>query len=392
MTITTSSTPRCDTVRHRGHPLELIPLFRRWPPSVPRNLLYTAIWSSLIAIVVALVQHLLATYWKISFGRMLFYTLVISNVVGYLIHGALHLLERYLPRSENLWPFRIAQLVAVCLASVVGVALGNTLLHGRNPLLMFQHRFSLTILLGVGATTASIMVIVLAVGERRMRQATERARQQEQIAAAGRLIAEARLRALQAQIEPHFLYNTLANVVSLIDTQPAKARRMLERFIDYLRASLSASRAEHATVGGELALASAYLDVLGVRMEQRLRWRFALDPAVASLPVAPMLLQPLVENAIMHGIEPKLDGGEIVVSARLHEGLLCIEVADTGLGLREAAPRPGGGVGLSNLRERLQQLYAGAARLQLIENPAGGVTARLLLPLHTVPSSTIPTP
>jgi sensor histidine kinase YesM len=248
------------------------------------------------------------------------------------------------------------------------------------------------ILLTFGAITAAMMVIVLAIGERRMRRAAENARQQEQIAAAGRLIAEARLRALQAQIEPHFLYNTLANVVSLIDTQPAKARRMLERFIDYLRASLAASRAEHATVKGELDLASAYLDVLGVRMEQRLRWRFECDAHVGNLPIAPMLLQPLVENAIMHGIEPTLDGGEIAVRARLTDGMLCIEVADTGIGLRMAPPRPGGGVGLSNLRERLLQLYGGPAQLALIENPLGGVTARLRLPLTLVPSSTIPTP
>jgi sensor histidine kinase YesM len=204
-------------------------------------------------------------------------------------------------------------------------------------------------------------------------------------------VAEARLRALQAQIEPHFLYNTLANVVSLIDSQPARARRMLERFIDYLRASLSASRAEHATLQGELDLAAAYLDVLGVRMEERLRWRFDRDPAASGLPLPPMLLQPLVENAIMHGIEPKLEGGEIVVRARVDDGMLCIEVADSGLGLRTAAPRPGGGVGLANLRERLRQLYGASAQLQLIENPAGGVTSRLLLPL-LVPSSTIHAP
>jgi len=224
------------------------------------------------------------------------------------------------------------------------------------------------------------MVMVLSAGERRMRRAAEMARQQEQIAAAGRLVAEARLRALQAQIEPHFLYNTLANVVGLIDSQPAKARRMLERFIDYLRASLAASRAEHATLGSECDLAGAYLDVLGVRMEQRLRWRIEIDPAARMLPMAPMLLQPLVENAIMHGIEPKLEGGEIVLRARLDAATLVVEVCDSGLGLRAGAPRPGGGVGLSNLRERLRQLYGGAAQLQLIENPAGGVTSRLLLP------------
>ena len=375
---------------HRHHPLELIPLFRRRPPSLARNLAYTAIWSSAVAVTLALLQMSLGS--QTPFPRLLFSVLVIGNLIGFLIHGALHLLHRHLARRDNDWRFRTAQLLAVALASVLGVALGNALVQGSSPLRLFQHWISLTMLLAVGLVTAIVMVTVLAVGERRMRRAAEAARQQEQIAAAGRLVAEARLRALQAQIEPHFLYNTLANVVSLIDSQPAKARRMLERFIDYLRASLAASRAEHATLGGELDLAGAYLDVLGVRMEERLRWRIELHPDAGALAMAPMLLQPLVENAIMHGIEPKLDGGEIVISARLDDGMLRIEVRDSGLGLRMAPPRPGGGVGLANLRERLRQLHGADAQLQLIENPGGGVTSRLLLPLTMVPSSTTHAP
>jgi sensor histidine kinase YesM len=375
--------------RERGHPLELIPLFRRWPPSLARNLLYTAIWSSLLGLGLTVLQKLFGRA-GISFVRLLFATLVISNLIGFMIHGALHLIERHLPR-ENMRTFRAAQVLAIAAASVIGIPFGNALVVGSSPLRFYQTSGTLIFLLAFGLMTAVLMVLVLSAGEHRMRRAAEAARQQEQIAAAGRLIAEARLRALQAQIEPHFLYNTLANVVSLIDSQPAKARRMLERFIDYLRASLSASRAEHATLQGELDLAGAYLDVLGVRLEGRLRWRFELDPAVGSLPLPPMLLQPLVENAIMHGIEPKLEGGEIVVCARLEEGLLCIEACDSGLGLRMAPPRPGGGVGLSNLRERLRQLYGSGAQLQLIENPAGGVTSRLLLPL-LVPSSTTHAP
>ncbi|CAN7233859.1 sensor histidine kinase [Massilia sp. LjRoot122] len=389
MITATPSPKRCDTARERGHPLELIPLFRRWPPSLLRNLVYTAIWSSAIALLLTVLQKLFGRT-SMSFARLLFATLVISNLIGFLIHGALHLLERHFPR-ENMLLFRSAQVLAIAAASVIGIPFGNALVAGRSPLRFYQTSTTLVFLLAFGLMTAVLMVLVLSAGERRMRREAEAARQQEQFAAAGRLVAEARLRALQAQIEPHFLYNTLANVVSLIDSQPAKARRMLERFIDYLRASLSASRAEHATLGSEADLAGAYLDVLGVRMEGRLRWRFELDAAMRALPVAPMLLQPLVENAIMHGIEPKLEGGEIVVRAGLNDDVLCVEVCDSGHGLRMAPPRPGGGVGLSNLRERLRQLYGTGAQLQLIENPTGGVTARLLLPL-LVPSSTIPTP
>jgi len=153
-------------------------------------------------------------------------------------------------------------------------------------------------------------------GERRVEREMAQARQNEQIAAAGRLLAEARLRALQAQIEPHFLYNTLANVVSLIEVQPAQARHMLERFIDYLRASLAASRQERATLGAEADMIAAYLDVLGVRMGERLRYRIEVPAALRASSIAPMLLQPLVENAIAHGLEPKVEGGEVLLRAR----------------------------------------------------------------------------
>ena len=370
---------RYDMARDRNHPLELIPWFRRWPPSRARDLLYTAIWSSMLALVLTVLQRFFGR-GDLPFARLLLATLVISNLIGFMIHAALQLLENHLSRA-NIWLFRSAQLLAIAIASVIGIPLGNALFIGTNPLRFFQHGTALVFLLAFALITAGLMILVLAAGERRTRREAETARQQEQIAAAGRLVAEARLRALQAQIEPHFLYNTLANVVGLIDSQPAKARRMLERFIDYLRASLSASRAEHASLRGELDLAGAYLDVLGVRLESRLRWRFEIAPGIDSLPVAPMLLQPLVENAIMHGIEPKMEGGEVVLRARSDAGLLCIEVCDTGLGLRLLPPRPGGGVGLSNLRERLRQLYGPAAGLQLIENPAGGVTARLQLPV-----------
>ncbi|QOY93721.1 histidine kinase [Massilia sp. UMI-21] len=392
---TPSLSERHDTMRERGHPLELIPLFRRWPSSLGRNLLYTMIWSSLLGLALTVLQLLFGRA-GIGFVRLLLATLVISNLIGFMIHGALHLLERYLPR-ENIRLFRSAQVLAIAAASVIGIPFGNALMVGKSPLRFYQTSGALVYLLLFGLMTAGLMVLVLVAGERRLRRAAETARQQEQIAAAGRLVAEARLRALQAQIEPHFLYNTLANVLGLIDRQPAKARRMLERFIDYLRASLSASRAEHATLGAELELAGAYLDVLGVRLEGRLRWRVDVAAGLRSLPIAPMLLQPLVENAIMHGIEPMLEGGEIAIGARVDGDSLCIEVCDTGMGLHPgtAAPRPGSGVGLSNLRERLRQLYGKSAQLQLVENPAGGVTARLLLPLsanHLVPSSTIPTP
>jgi len=366
----------------RAHPLEIIALFRRWPRSTLRNVLYTALWSSLIALALALATCAVTgtfLHFPATFGVFA----ATSNLVGFLIHGGLAALRTLAPAAyaRGGWPLQLCKLLVLAGCAVVGIALKDVIWYGADPGTLLQRPGRLAPLLPLGVATALVTIAVLATIARRQAREAEAARQQEKIAEASRLLAEARLRALQAQIEPHFLYNTLANVVSLIGPAPDQARHMLEHLIDFLRASLSASRAAHATVGAECDLAGAYLDVLAVRLGTRLRYRIAVDDDCRALPIAPMLIQPLVENAVMHGIEPKLAGGEVNLRARIAGDVLVVEVSDDGAGLGNAPPRPGGGVGLPNLRERLRSLHGPDARLQLIENPAGGVTARLLLPL-----------
>lgn len=370
-----------------AHPLEVIALFRRWPRSTARDLVYTLLWSSLLGLAVTFAVGVV-TGSTVPLLPRLGMTLLASNAIGFLIHGTLAALrlaapEAYVRRSR---PMLLGQGVLIAGCVVLGIALTELVLRGPDVLL--RHPGKLGLLLPVGALIAVLMITVLGIIARRQAREADAARQQEKIAEAGRLVAEARLRALQAQIEPHFLYNTLANVVSLIGPAPDQARHMLERLIDFLRASLTASRAEHASVGAELDLAGAYLDVLAVRLGRRLRYRIEADPACRGCPIAPMLVQPLVENAVMHGIEPKVEGGEIVLRAHRDERTLCIEVGDDGAGLGHAPPRPGGGVGLANLRERLRSLYGKNAQVQLIENKNGGVTSRLLLPID--PDPTVP--
>jgi sensor histidine kinase YesM len=377
-----------------SHPLDVLPLFRRWPSSPLRNAVYTGIWNSLIALVLVVVSRLV-TYSADPFMADLWPTLVISNVVGYLIHGTLLAADRLLggwPRRASALPRLVYHVLTVMLCVLVGIALGTALLKGVNPVHYLTSARALAPLLPFAAFVAFVMFLVLMAGERRSKADALAARQSEQIANAGQLLAEVRLRALQAQIEPHFLYNTLANVVGLIDTQPAQAKRMLERFIDFLRASLDASRADAATLGAELDMAAAYLDVLAVRMGERLRYRFEVADGCRALRIAPMLLQPVIENAVAHGLEPKVEGGEIIVRAAVQNEQLTIEVIDSGAGLGTAPPKPGGGVGLSNLRARLRSIYGGAAQVQLLENESSGITVRLVLPLKEPLPSTIPVP
>jgi len=209
--------------------------------------------------------------------------------------------------------------------------------------------------------------------------ATEKAR----AAAIAQQATQAQLQLLQAQIEPHMLFNTLATLQTLISIDAGRAQRMLEQLIHYLRATLSSSRAASTTLAQEFALMDAYLGLMSVRMGARLRYTLALPEELRALALPPMLLQPLVENAIRHGLEPHIDGGDIRVEARRDGAWLQLTVADTGLGLDPSgqAATAGGGVGLANVRERLQALYGGAARFSLSPNPAGGALARLDLPL-----------
>lgn len=370
----------------RQHPLDLLPLFRRWPASPLRNLVYTGLWSSAIAVFLTAANRLFDA--RASLAEIWWPTLLISNLVGYLIHLSQMLLERVLggwPWRARGWPRVLYQLAQISACVVLGIACGLALLRGASPLRYLTSSVALQMMLPFALFVSLFMLLVAASGERRSVAEAKAARQNEQIAATGRLLAEARLRALQAQIEPHFLYNTLANVVGLIDSQPALARRMLERFIDYLRASLAASRAEQSTLGAEADLIAAYLDVLSVRMGARLHYRIEIGAELRQQALAPMLLQTLVENAITHGIEPKLEGGSIVISAHCDGAQLCVQVADSGAGLAAPAQqRAGGGVGLANLRARLVSLYGEGAQVQLLENQPCGMTARLLLPVSNL--------
>jgi two-component sensor histidine kinase len=195
---------------------------------------------------------------------------------------------------------------------------------------------------------------------------------------------EAQLRLLQAQIEPHFLFNTLANVHSLIDLDTPRAKQMLESFTDYLRASLGQLRDTDSTLAAELAMVRNYLTLLQIRMDDRLRFDIDASDAALTAALPSLLLQPLVENAIEHGLAPKLDGGMVRIRARVADGRLDISVDDDGVGIDDARhPRQSGaGIALSNIRERLRTRYGTKAVLTLTPRTVG-MRAALSLPHRT---------
>lgn len=202
-------------------------------------------------------------------------------------------------------------------------------------------------------------------------------------------LAEIRLQSLKAQIEPHFIFNTIAHLKSLIATDPKLAERMADELSDFLRASLQALRNDSSTVAAEMELARAYLEIAKLRMGSRLSSRIEMGANVADVKIPPLLVQTLLENAIQHGVEPKSTPSEIHVSANsltddAGTARLLVRVVDTGVGFAQsqASGAGGSGIGLANIRERLQSAYDGRATLKLTANTPSGVVAEIELPVE----------
>lgn len=191
-------------------------------------------------------------------------------------------------------------------------------------------------------------------------------------------VTETYLKLLQAQIEPHFLFNTLTSILVLSEKEPQKAKIMHDNFMQYLKATLEKTRASITTVGQDLELIRAYLDIFKVRMGKRLQFSIEADGEIVDLPFPSMLIQPIVENAIRHGLEPKIDGGEIRIKVTKQEGdRLRWEIEDTGTGMSEKADM---GTGLSNVIERIETLYGKDGHFSIKDNKPSGVKVTLEVP------------
>jgi signal transduction histidine kinase len=200
----------------------------------------------------------------------------------------------------------------------------------------------------------------------------------------GAAVKEAELRALKAQVNPHFIFNSLNSLRALIDEDPARARQSVTQLANLLRYSLQSGQLETVPFEDELRIVNDYLALEQVRHEERLRLRFDIAPETLALPVPPMLLQTLVENAVKYGISPRADGGEIAIIARCENGVLRLQVTNPGALATPAAQTRAAstGVGLRNAAERLRLLFGEGATLRLRAESPELVVAEAVLPLQ----------
>jgi signal transduction histidine kinase len=319
-----------------------------------------------------------------NFFKVLVFTLCISVGCWVFVDAGRFVAARVLQRNPAArargWPGWPGMIAAIVVGSLAGFSLGSMvagwLLGVETPTVFNDPGSSLRSLL----ISATIGVIASYVFWSRAQIAASEARAEQ----ARRASAEQQLRLLQSQLEPHMLFNTLANLRVLIGTDPARAQTMLDALIDFLRATLAASREPTHALSAEFDRCADYLALMKVRMGPRLEVDLSLPDELAALPVPTLLLQPLVENAIKHGLEPKVDGGRVGLRAMRDGTQLVLQVRDTGLGPDQPrAADPYSGFGLTQVRERLATLHGAAASLTLEADPAGGTVATIRLPLPT---------
>jgi signal transduction histidine kinase len=301
-------------------------------------------------------------------------------IVGMATLLAFGLFEQWPKRLPRWLPRSVLQLIGVAAIVPIGAALAYWFTTGGHP--DFDDNQKRMVGYATLTFTGVLFAPWIAVGAM-LRQRDIFARNQAlafelERSQFERKAVDARLRLLQAQVAPHFLFNTLANVQALVEAGSPQASKVLASLIAYLRAAVPRLHETVTTLGQEMELVRAYLEVMQMRMPDRLQFALRIDKTATSLQCPPMTMLTLVENAVRHGIDPSEEGGRIDVDAWVKESRCYIRVSDTGLGLQPTSS--GLGTGLSTLRERLQLAFGGAANLRLTEVEPHGVCAEVDFP------------
>jgi signal transduction histidine kinase len=353
--------------------------------TLPRPLAYVTRHLLIAVPLCTFIALFLSTAFSDPLGRMLVFSFSIGLSCQFLIDLGRHAVARWLsrtrPDSEPLrrgwpgWQWTLPIIVLGVAGGIqIGFAIAGWILGMPVSPPAFDNWRSWFIILST-SLLASIGVTAFFWSRGRLAAAEAQAQ------GAQRAAAENQLKLLESQLEPHMLFNTLANLRVLIALDPPKAQAMLDRLIAFLRATLQASRSGTHALADEFARLDDYLALMAVRMGPRLAVTFDLPDTLRTAPVPPLLLQPLVENSIKHGLEPQLAGGRVEIRAERDGDRLLLSVRDDGAGLAASASSLGTRFGLQQVRQRLAALYGPAASLSLDAAPGGGTLARISLPL-----------
>ena len=328
------------------------------------TILYTVVFNTVIGIILT---ALFKPFW---------HNFVYSQCIGILICICVLTLYHFI-KTENLFIRLLGNLTALLIGSAGGFFLGTYFIE-KNPLDSIFHyeNFITTMFLGlIFGTIASYFFL----SRERISQAEDAIREEKiKRLTSEKKTVESHLKFLQAQIEPHFLFNTLSNILSLLDTDLSKAKLMLSDFTHYLRLSLAKTRESKTTVSQEMEMIRIYIELFKARMGERLKYKIETGDHIGELSFPPMILQPLVENAIKHGIEPKVEGGEISIHVKRELDFLKLSITDTGLGFIE---HNNNGISITNIRERLDTLHGNRASLKIIENVPCGTKVEIEVPI-----------
>jgi sensor histidine kinase YesM len=333
--------------------------------SFARALLYTIGFNTVIALFDTVMDY----------GGNLVENFILSQCIGLsILSGVWFVLHRF----QAMKPLQLsvfvvtAMLVAIFLGTSLGVMISGM---GADDFLQNSGTLMRTLVLGL---LFGFIITYFFISREKIAAAETQANEEKiRRLVSEKAAAEAQVKQLQAQIEPHFLFNTLSNVLSMLDSDPENGKTMLMDFIRYLRMSLMKIREDTTTIEMEMEMIRAYLDICKVRMGKRLSYAIDLPQHLKQVSLPPMLLQPLVENAVKHGLEPKINGGEIDIGISEENGILRIHVRDSGLGFVSGYRT---GMGIANIKERLKSLYDDRARLVLKELQPCGVEAILEVP------------
>ncbi len=274
-----------------------------------------------------------------------------------------------------------APIAAVFIAILIGATLDRY--YGNDLRQTFYLRFQATLIAGLsaGLLYAAVAAAVVYLRAQRLVITNKRLSVEINESDVQRQLTETRLRLLQAQIEPHFLFNTLASAQQLSQKGAPDAAKLIGHLVRFLRMSIPSMREDRGALKRELEQVAAYLSIMQTRMGERLTFSVHSDPEVADFQLPPALVMTLVENAIKHGVEPAADGGNVDVRALLEGENIVISVSDTGVGLTSTeSSEIGGGLGLSNIAQRLQAIYGTDANVKLTQNSPHGCIAMLTIP------------